>query len=280
MVEQITSVESKQPVKPRRFLRRVVGIAGLGLASATMVPPAAQAASNLPSGDVKILQQDLNEDLVRYGMPKLTVDGKLGQLTQRGTCAQRYLAGQHNTRDVSRMTSNDVKILNNLDTLSVPKPLNLMMHELAHKTEYVDYAVINKTCQVMAIVLNNQLVAIIPVSTGSKDHETPEGVFFGEHARLGWHNSSDYPDEINEGNMLNTIYFNGKIGAHGSRDMQDGDTTPQSHGCIRLREYDSDIFYGLAGGRTDTPIDAYHEVSLAQPLPIVVLGEYEYDLAA
>lgn len=176
------------------------------------------------------LQRNLNRELVPFGMPKLELDGKVGNQTRRALCAVRLLTGQETSRDTP--TSTEIRNLQKRQTFKAP----------------LGGIVISRECQVMAVNIDNKLSMVLPVSTGKSEYRTPEGSFRVQYGRFGWHNSSLYPEERGNGNMYKPVYFNGAIAFHGSRDMYNSLTYPASHGCVRVTVSDADKLWALVGG--------------------------------
>jgi hypothetical protein len=138
--------------------------------------------------------------------------------------------------------------------------------------------VISRTCQVMGVNIDHKLSMIMPVSTGApagyfpdspQDHTTNAGNFHIMSGFSGWHNSTLYPSKHTAGNMLNTGFFNGDQGIHGSREMLPTVTSPQSHGCVRYDIRYAPKIWALMDGPTNLPNDAY--VAQLKPVPVEVL---------
>jgi len=195
------------------------------------------------------LQRDLNDWLTPLGMPALTTDGKIGGQTKRALCAVRLFTGHAASKAPATLPERT--------ELAGPPVLD------SNLSGYI----INKTCQVMGVKLNDKLSMIIPVSTARAGYSTPIGDFHLQYGRYGWHNSSLYPAEQGNGNMYDPEYFNGSIAVHGSPEMYPGTTSPHSHGCVRILQADAIKLWHLAGGPEHGKQDHGYDL---KPIPVHV----------
>jgi hypothetical protein len=205
-------------------------------------------------------QRNLNHQLLSYGMPALDLDGKAGGQTSRALCALRLFTGHPASKAAA--SPFELRALQHSQVLHSPLP----------------GFVISRTCQVMGINIDHRLSMIIPVSTGApgghfslspRDHTTNPGNFHIMSGYYGWHNSTLYPSKHTAGNMLNTGFFNGDQGIHGSDEMLPAVTSPESHGCVRYETKYAAKIWSLLGGPTNLPNDAY--VAQLRPVPVEVL---------
>jgi len=182
-------------------------------------PPASKA-------EIITLQNDMNQILPPLGMNKLAVDGNVGINTQDAICAMRMFSGSKPSRTTP--TSLEVQSLLKKDTLS-------------YRTGGL---VVNLTCQVMGVNLDNKLSNIFPITSGKPGKETPAvngaKVYKGIY---GWHDSTLTPSETGEGNMQFPLYYKGPYAIHGSRAPEG-----QSNGCIRVSMANAMKLWQIAGG--------------------------------
>jgi lipoprotein-anchoring transpeptidase ErfK/SrfK len=107
----------------------------------------------------------------------------------------------------------------------------------------------------------DRIVFAFPTSTGQPEFPTRlqnrsrAYRFNPELANNGWHNSTTYPaadDNPLNGNMYKPIYFDQGEAIHGANNVP---TTPQSHGCARLRvEHQEMLIAWLGLGDVTTEI--------------------------
>jgi hypothetical protein len=204
-----------------------------------------------PIDPMVALQRNLNNKLVRFGMPALKEDGKAGAQTKRAVCAVRLLTGRE--ASMALPSAPEMKVLSGKLNLSFA----------------VSGLIVSRTCQIMSVNLDKKLSMVIPVSTGRRGYRTPRVDGQVSHGRFGWHNSTLYPDETGEGNMYKPLYFSGSIAVHGSREMFPSVTTPRSHGCVRVLISDADKLWLLAGGPKTAEQD--QDFTNLKPLPVHVL---------
>lgn len=184
-------------------------------------------------------------------MPALQLDGKEGPQTQRALCAIRWLSCQPASREKAS-----------------PMELKGLM---ARRQLVAPYSglIVNRTCQVMAVDIDDKLSMVLPVSTGKRGFITPEMHSRIYYALAGWHNSSLYPDEDGPGNMYNSVFSKGDFAIHGSLGMRDSVTYPASHGCVRVSLEDARTIWKIAGGPANLPNDT--EYKGFKPLPVHVI---------
>ncbi|MBC7708160.1 L,D-transpeptidase [Polaromonas sp.] len=236
-------------------------LAATGLAlslTAGILLGTAQEADAVPSPsvqDIKVLQHDLNGDLTRLGMPNLPENGKAGPQTRRALCAKRLFTGH-----VASLAAPSIEEIRQLQT----------QHSLTYAASGL---IVSKTCQVLGVSTNNSITNIFPVSTGNTaaGHITPTVNTSIAFARTGWHNSTKYPSESGNGNMLEPLYFesDNSFAIHGSRAMKPSVTTPQSHGCVRTSVSDQYKLWAILNGPS-TPVQ--DKIVKVKQLPIRVLN--------
>ena len=203
----------------------------------------------------------------KFGLPVGTIDGMWGPQTARGLCAFRQIA----SLPWSRAT------LNQTD-LAWLRAYNLKYSSLGQITQTnregkSTYMLANETCQTMTYVKANRIVRVMPISTGTAGHATPNGLYTMGSTRPGWSCSTLYPESCGYhtegmnakyntkgvlysryGNMYNKRSVNGNILVHGSTSVP---TYPASHGCIRVTVADSDWMWRYV-----------------DPMPIMIRGQY------
>ncbi len=94
---------------------------------------------------------------------------------------------------------------------------------------------IDLTRQVLFLISNNQVIRILPVSTGAAATRTPAGHFRIFRKLPYWRESS-------LGLLYKPSYFYGGIAIHGSYSVP---TYPASHGCVRIPYWATDAMYPL-----------------------------------
>jgi lipoprotein-anchoring transpeptidase ErfK/SrfK len=251
-------------------------VMGLGLIAlpGAMTPVDAHS-SRLTAVDIKALQQDANETLAPLGMPLLPRNGVWGPQTKRAICTKRLLTGNPATRATGELNRQNIQAFMANDTFVNPDVPEA-------KGKVTTGIVVNKVCQTSITTQDNAIKYVMPVSTGKKGHNTPNGFFNIVFARHGWHESTRRPSESGNGNMFNSLYYQKTslswIAIHGSRDMKDRVTSPTSFGCVRLRINDSMIQYAMVGGPAPNEATQDEVVSGVTHLPVAVTGEYEYHI--
>lgn len=212
-------------------------VLGAALALAVLVPSTPAAADP----GFRAVEQHLRD----LGYPVGAVDGVQDGESLRALCAWRRLAGSAAHRGGIRSSEYD-RIL---ATKNLP--------EVARTTTHL---VVDRGCQVVTYRAGGRVQRVLAASTGRAGKETPTGVYTVDRRRAGWHTSSLYPAP--QPNMYNTLYFNGPVAIHGSREVP---TEPASSGCVRVTPRDADFLFsrvpvgtrveviGTWGG-TDAPI--------------------------
>lgn len=191
--------------------------------------------------------------LTKFGLPAGPIDGEFGPQTARGLCGFRMIAGLTPSRAnaskslLKKLRAYDDKY-DSLSQISAPK--------LKKQTTYL---LLQQKCQVMMYVEGGKYQRALPVSTGVKNHETPNGAYYLGYTthNKGWHCSSKYPESCDHhkegrfanisdyGNMYNRRFFKaGGYFVHGSTSVP---THPASHGCVRVTVTDSDWMYDHVG---------------------------------
>ncbi len=190
-------------------------------------------------------QKKLNELFSGMGIRELLVDGISGPVTRQRLCAARLSLGLPVSLTDMEPGSGEEKALMNATSLAPPYTTALNSER---------WILIDKTCQIMFVGTGGQQVNFVfPTSTGEAGFETRlqdrSRVFRFDPAldNDGWHDSSDYPSEIDNplnGNMYKPLYFDGGQAIHGANNVP---TTPQSKGCARLRPGDQDALLAWLG---------------------------------
>jgi peptidoglycan hydrolase-like protein with peptidoglycan-binding domain len=88
--------------------------------------------------------------------------------------------------------------------------------------------------QVLFQIQDNQVVKVVPISSGVSGMGTPRGSFRIQRKIPGWH-------ESRLGLLYSPSYFYGGYAIHGSRSVP---PYPASHGCVRTPMWLSDGLYG------------------------------------
>lgn len=231
----------------------------------------AQVMSSLPADAapnnnvISVLQADTNKVLGPLGMPQAATNGKFSGQTARAACAKSWLTTGVATTNKAYYTPTKIKELDANDAIRNP-------YLADYGTRVANGFIVNKTCQVMAVTSNNAVVGVYPVSTGRPGYDTPNGLFTIYKGINGWHESSKYPTESGNGNMYKPVYFGPDgIALHGSREMSNSSTTPQSHGCVRLTTSVADAVFSRQGGDTHAANDAIVTVTHS---PVAVIGKF------
>ena len=182
----------------------MVAAAAIALSS---LLPAAPAEANT---SLRAVEQHLSD----LGYPVGAVDGVQDGDTLRALCAWRRLSGRAAHRGGIQAAEYDQV----LATKGLPSVSRTATH-----------LVVDRTCQVVTHRSGARVQRVFAASTGRAGKETPTGVFSVYRKRAGWHTSTLYPAP--QPNMYNTLYFNGVVALHGSRDVP---TEPASSGCVRV----------------------------------------------
>jgi hypothetical protein len=183
--------------------------------------------------EVQLQQTKLNELFANYGIRELLVDGVSGPVTRQRLCAFRLATGLPvSTADMAGGSEEEQLLL---ATPALPIPFTSAI--LAER-----WVLIDRTCQIMFVGEGTQkLTFVFPTSTGMPGFETRDQtrsrVFKFDPAlgNGGWHDSITYPaaeDNPLNGNMYKPLYFDRGQAIHGANNVP---TSPQSHGCARLR---------------------------------------------
>jgi hypothetical protein len=204
--------------------------------------PAIVAAETFAS--VTAQQAKLNELLVPYGFPEMTVDGASGPVTRRALCVSRLALGLPVSRADMATASPEEAVLLAATALPVPP-------EVGTDGRWI---FIDLTCQVLLTGEGpDVLVNVFPTSTGEPGYETR----LQERTRAfrfdpaldngGWHESTDWPvpeDNPLNGNMYKPLYFDNGQAIHGANNVP---TSPQSKGCARLKPANQDRLVAWLG---------------------------------
>jgi hypothetical protein len=183
--------------------------------------------------EVMAQQTKLNELFAGYGIRELLVDGVSGPVTRQRLCAFRLAVGLPvSTADMVAGSEEEQAMM---ATTVLPIPFTAAI--LADR-----WVLIDRTCQIMFVGEGTQkLTFVFPTSTGQPGFETRDQtrsrVFKFDPAlnNGGWHDSLTYPaaeDNPLNGNMYKPLYFDRGQAIHGANNVP---TSPQSHGCARLR---------------------------------------------
>jgi hypothetical protein len=183
--------------------------------------------------EVQLQQTKLNELFAGYGIRELLVDGVSGPVTRQRLCAFRLASGLPvSTADMAGGSEEEQLLL---ATPALPIPFTSAI--LAER-----WVLIDRTCQIMFVGEGTQkLTFVFPTSTGMSGFETRDQTrsrvfkFDPALANGGWHDSLTYPaaeDNPLNGNMYKPLYFDRGQAIHGANNVP---TSPQSHGCARLR---------------------------------------------
>ena len=195
--------------------------------------------------EVMAQQTKLNELFAGYGIRELLVDGVSGPVTRQRLCAFRLAAGLPvSTADMVGGSEEEQAMM---ATTVLPIPFTSAI--LADR-----WVLIDRTCQIMFVGEGTQkLQFVFPTSTGQPGFETRDQtrsrVFKFDPAlnNGGWHDSLTYPaaeDNPLNGNMYKPLYFDRGQAIHGANNVP---TSPQSHGCARLRVEHIDMLLAWLG---------------------------------
>jgi hypothetical protein len=195
---------------------RTVAVAATATVALTGLLPAVPAEAD---SSLRAVEQHLAD----LGYPVGAVDGVQDGHTLRALCAWRRLSGFSTHRGGIQSGEYDQI----LATRSLPSVSRTATH-----------LVIDRTCQVVTYRAGGRVQRVFAASTGRPGKETPAGTFSVYRKRAGWHTSTLYPAP--QPNMYNTLYFNGVIALHGSREVP---TEPASSGCVRVTPAVADFLY-------------------------------------
>jgi hypothetical protein len=206
---------AKGTVVGARF-RVVVALIATGVISLTLLVPAPPAVAE---AGFRAVEQHLSD----LGYPVGKVDGVQDGESLRALCAWRRLSG--NTANRAGIRSSEYDRI--LSTKGLPSVSRAATH-----------VVVDRTCQVVTYRANGRVQRVLAASTGRAGKETPSGVFSVDRKRSGWHTSTLYPAP--QPNMYNTLYFNGPVAIHGSREVP---AVPASSGCVRVTPSGADYLF-------------------------------------
>jgi hypothetical protein len=218
---------------------------------------------------VKAQQEKLNELFAGLGIRDLLVDGISGPVTRQRLCAARLGLGLPVSLTDMEPGSDEEKWMMNSASLSVP---------FTSAAQSPRWILIDRTCQIMFVGTGaDELNYVFPTSTGEEGYETRDQdrsrAFRFDPAldNGGWHNSTDYPVEVDNplnGNMYKPLYFDGGQAIHGANNVP---TSPQSKGCARLRPSDQDTLIGWLGlADADGPTNSADRINVT----VNVQGDY------
>ncbi|MBA2279248.1 hypothetical protein H0V99_02320 [Candidatus Saccharibacteria bacterium] len=205
--------------------------------------PVTEAPKSLPTG-VKAQQEKANTLFAGYGMPELSVDGIAGPKTDQKICASRLLLNMPATRADMVPGSEEERLFMSSESLLIPSTA---------ATKAAKWMLIDQTCQVTVLGESDTKVAFIfPSSSGTVEFPSRNGEWAAFRydpalANGGWHNSSDYPadvDSLLNGNMKWPVYHHKGQATHGALNVP---TYPASHGCNRLSEANQEILINWLG---------------------------------
>jgi hypothetical protein len=190
-------------------------------------------------------QEKLNELFAGLGIAPLLVDGISGPVTRQRLCAYRVAIGfPASTADMAAGSEEETWLML-LPSLPVPQ---------SSVRDAERWVLMDQTCQIMFVGAGpEQLAYVFPTSTGQPGYETrPQDrsrAFKYDPAveNAGWHDSIDFPaaeDNPLNGNMYKPIYFDGGQAIHGANTVP---TSPQSHGCARLKLEHQDLLVAWLG---------------------------------
>ena len=195
--------------------------------------------------EVMAQQTKLNELFAGYGIRELLVDGVSGPVTRQRLCAFRLAAGLPvSTADMAGGSEEEQAMM---ATTALPIPFTSAI--LADR-----WVLIDRTCQIMFVgEATQKLQFVFPTSTGQPGFETRDQTrsrafkFDPALNNGGWHDSLTYPaaeDNPLNGNMYKPLYFDRGQAIHGANNVP---TSPQSHGCARLRVEHMDMLLAWLG---------------------------------
>jgi lipoprotein-anchoring transpeptidase ErfK/SrfK len=170
----------------------------------------------------------LQERLTGAGFYRSVVDGEYGPHTVAAVVAF------HKDLDLERSSTWAAGDWAHLDEYTAPS--------IPDRPDEPSRIEINHTRQLLYLVLDNKVEAVVPVSTGNGEYfknytgksvaaRTPRGDFTVYKNRSGWHMSY-------LGGMYRPWYFYGGYAIHGSSSVP---AYPASHGCVRVTTWDADF---------------------------------------
>lgn len=181
--------------------------------------------------NVERQQQQLNELFAPFGTQPLAVDGDSGPYTGQRLCAARVALGLPPSMD--DMAGGSAEQIALFEATELPTPASTAIGNPR-------WALIDRTCQMMFIGADHDLVYVFPTSTGTEGFETR----LQDHAAAfrfnpavengGWHDSTEYPvgvDNPLNGNLYKPLYFDLGQAIHGANNVP---PAPASKGCARL----------------------------------------------
>jgi hypothetical protein len=195
--------------------------------------------------EVVVQQTKLNELFAGYGIRELLVDGISGPVTRQRLCAFRLAVGLPVSTDDMIAGSPEEQQLMATAALPIPYTSAILSER---------WVLIDQTCQIMFIGEGTTTLRFVfPTSTGLPEFPTRaqnRSRVFKYNPELdngGWHDSLTYPaaeDNPLNGNMYKPLYFDRGQAIHGANNVP---TSPQSHGCARLRVEHQDLLVSWLG---------------------------------
>jgi lipoprotein-anchoring transpeptidase ErfK/SrfK len=212
--------------------------------------------------EVMAQQTKLNELFAGYGIRELLVDGVSGPVTRQRLCAFRLAAGLPVSTANMAGGSEEEQLLMAATALPIPFTSAILAER---------WVLIDRTCQIMFVGEGtSRLTFVFPTSTGMAEFptrdQTRSRVFKYDPAANngGWHDSLSYPaaeDNPLNGNMYKPLYFDNGQAIHGANNVP---TSPQSHGCARLRvEHMNMLLAWLGLADVNSPIHSTNRINLA-----------------
>ena len=212
--------------------------------------------------EVMAQQTKLNELFAGYGIRELLVDGVSGPVTRQRLCAFRLAAGLPVSTANMAAGSEEEQLLMAATALPIPFTSAILAER---------WVLIDRTCQIMFVGEGtSRLTFVFPTSTGTAEFptrdQTRSRVFKYNPAshNNGWHDSLTYPaaeDNPLNGNMYRPLYFDNGQAIHGANNVP---TSPQSHGCARLRvEHMTMLINWLGLADVTSPIHSRDRINLA-----------------
>jgi hypothetical protein len=196
--------------------RVMFALVAVGAVTLTLLVPTAPAEAD---SRFRAVEQHLSD----LGYPVGKVDGVQDAESLRALCAWRRLSGSAAHRGGIQPAEYDAIMA----TTRLPSVSRTATHVVA-----------DRACQVVTFRSDGRVRRVLPASTGRAGKETPAGVFSVYRKRSGWHTSTLYPAP--QPNMYNTLYFDGPVAIHGSRDVP---TEPASSGCVRVTTSGADYLF-------------------------------------
>ncbi|MBT8212782.1 MAG: L,D-transpeptidase [Acidimicrobiia bacterium] len=172
----------------------------------------------------------LQEHLVEARLYRGALDGENGPWTQQATMAL------HKVMDADRSWSWEHEDWGVLEGFS-----DVLAERIPDRPDEPNRVEIDLTRQVLYLVLEGEVAAVIPVSSGNGDQfvnsrgntvraKTPQGDFTIQRHIEGLHRSY-------LGSMWSPWYFRGGYAIHGSGSVP---TQPASHGCVRVPKWEAE----------------------------------------